>query len=40
MDTNRIKRFAIEARIKPKEGIAIKIRTLGFDKQGHAADEH
>lgn len=40
MDTNRIKRFATEARNKLKEGIAAKIRTLGFDKQGNVADEH
>lgn len=39
MDTNRIKRFATEARNKQKEGIAAKIRTLGFDKQGNVADE-
>ena len=40
MDTNRIKRFATEARNKLKEGIAAKIRTLGFDKNGNVADEH
>lgn len=40
MDTNRIKRFATEARNKLKEGIAAKIRTLGFDKKGIVADEH
>ena len=40
MDTNRIKRFATEARNKLKEGIAAKIRTLGFDKKGHVAEEH
>ena len=40
MDTNRIKRFATEARNKLKEGIAAKIRTLGFDKRGIVADEH
>lgn len=40
MDTNRIKRFATEARNKLKEGIAAKIRTLGFDKRGNVADEH
>ena len=40
MDTNRIKRFATEARNKLKEGIAAKIRTLGFDKKGNVADEH
>ena len=40
MDTNRIKRFATEARNKLKEGIAAKIRTLGFDKKGDVAEEH
>ena len=40
MDTNGIKRFAIEARNKLKEGIAAKIRTLGFDKKGNVAEEH
>lgn len=40
MDTNRIKRFATEARNKLKEGIAAKIRTLGFDAKGNVADEH
>ena len=40
MDTNRIKRFATEARNKLKEGIAAKIRTLGFDKKGNVTEEH
>ena len=40
MDTNRIKRFATEARNKLKDGIAAKIRTLGFDKKGNVAEEH
>ena len=40
MDTNRIKRFATEARNKLKDGIAAKIRTLGFDKRGNVAEEH
>ena len=40
MDTNRIKRFATEARNKLKEGIAAKIRTLGFDKKGNVAEEY
>ena len=40
MQTNAIKRFATEARNKLKEGIAAKIRTLGFDKKGNVADEH
>lgn len=33
MDTNRIKRFATEARNILKAGIAAKIMTLGFDKK-------
>lgn len=40
MQTNAIKRFATEARNKLKEGIAAKIRTLGFDTKGNVADEH
>lgn len=40
MDTNRIKRFATEARNILKAGIAAKITTLGFDKNGHVAEEH
>lgn len=40
MDTNRIKHFATEARNKLKEGIAAKIRTLGFDKKGNVAEVH
>ena len=39
MDTNRIKRFATEARNKLKEGIAAKIRTLGFDQKGNVAED-
>lgn len=39
MDTNRIKRFATEARTRLKEGIAAKIITLGFDKKGNVKDE-
>lgn len=38
MDTNRIKRFATEARTKLKEGIAAKIITLGFDKKGNVPE--
>lgn len=38
MDTNRIKRFATEARNILKAGIAAKITTLGFDKKGQVAD--
>ncbi len=40
MDTNRIKRFAIEARNILKAGIAAKITTLGFDKNGNVAEEN
>lgn len=40
MDTNRIKRFATEARNILKTGIAAKIRTLGFDQKGNVAEEH
>ena len=40
MDTNRIKRFATEARNILKTGIAAKITTLGFDKTGHVAEEN
>ena len=40
MDTNRIKRFATEARNILKAGIAAKITTLGFDKDGHVAEEN
>ena len=40
MDTNRIKRFATEARNILKAGIAAKITTLGFDKNGYVAEEN
>ena len=40
MDTNKIKRFATEARNILKAGIAAKITTLGFDKNGHVAEEN
>ena len=40
MDTNRIKRFATEARNILKTGIAAKIMTLGFDRKGNVAEEH
>lgn len=40
MDTNRIKRFATEARNILKAGIAAKIMTLCFDKKGKVAEEH
>lgn len=38
MDTNRIKRFVTEARNILKAGIAAKITTLGFDKNGNVAE--
>jgi hypothetical protein len=40
LDTNRIKRFATEARNILKAGIAAKITTLGFDKNGNVAEEN
>lgn len=40
MDTNRIKCFATEARNILKAGIAAKITTLGFDKNGNVAEEN
>lgn len=38
MDTNRIKKFATEARNKLKAGVAAKIITLGFDKNGNVPE--
>ena len=38
MDTNRIKKFATEARNKLKAGIAAKIITLGFNKNGNVPE--
>lgn len=38
MDTNRIKKFATEARNILKAGIAAKIITLGFDKKGNVPE--
>lgn len=40
MDTNRVKRFATEARNILKAGIAAKILTLGFDRNGDVAEEN
>lgn len=40
MDTNRIKRFATEARNILKAGIAAKITTLGFDKNGNVTEKN
>ena len=38
MDTNRLKKFAVEARNRLKAGIAAKIITLGFDKNGNVPE--
>ena len=40
MDTNRIKRFATEARNILKAGVAAKILSLGFDRNGNVAEEN
>jgi len=40
VETNRIKRFATEARNILKAGIAAKITSLGFDRKGDVAEEH
>ncbi len=40
MDTNRIKRFATEARNILKAGIAAKILSLGFDQNGNVPEEN
>ena len=38
MDTNKLKKFATEARNRLKAGIAAKIITLGFDKSGNVPE--
>ncbi len=38
MDTNRIKKFAVEARNRLKAGIEAKIITLGFDRKGNVPE--
>ena len=38
MDTNRIKKFAVEARNKLKAGVAAKITMLGFDRNGNVPE--
>ena len=38
MDTNKLKKFATEARNRLKGGIAAKIITLGFDKNGNVPE--
>lgn len=39
MDTNRIKKFAIEARNVLKTGVAAKLMTLGFKKDGSVSED-
>lgn len=39
MDTNKLKKFAVEARNKLKEGVAAKMVTLGFDRNGQVVSE-
>ena len=39
MDTNRIKKFAIEARNELKAGVAAKLMTLGFKKNGSVSED-
>ena len=38
METNRLKKFAIEARNILKAGIAAKLTSLGFDNKGEVAE--
>ncbi|MGN1253184.1 MAG: BREX-1 system adenine-specific DNA-methyltransferase PglX [Prevotella sp.] len=38
MDTNRLKKFAVEARNKIKAGVEAKLSTLGFDAKGKVPD--
>ena len=38
MDTNKLKKFAIEARNRLKAGVAAKMLTLGFDRNGNAPE--
>lgn len=38
MDTNKLKRFATEARNKIRQGVARKLLTLGFSAEGEPAD--
>ena len=39
MDTNKLKKFAVEARNKLKEGVAAKMVTLGFDRNGQVVSD-
>ena len=36
METNKMKKFATEARSRLRAGVATKIRSLGFDADGNA----
>lgn len=38
MDTNRLKKFAVDARNKIKAGVEAKLSTLGFDGKGNVPD--
>lgn len=38
MDTNRLKKFAVDARNKIKAGVEAKLSTLGFDSKGNVPD--
>lgn len=38
MDTNKLKKFAVDARDKIKAGVEAKLSTLGFDSQGNVSD--
>lgn len=39
MQTNKIKKFATEARLKLKQGVAMKIKSMGFDAHGNVSDD-
>ena len=38
MDTNKLKKFAVDARNKIKAGVEAKLSTLGFDSKGNVPD--
>ena len=38
MDTNRLKKFAVDARNKIKAGVEAKLSTLGFDSKGNVSE--
>lgn len=38
MDTNKLKKFAVDARNKIKAGVEVKLSTLGFDNKGNVPD--